>query len=111
MKNDCRNEPKAGRVILALIARQKTPEKMTALYTKYKESGLTVGELRKKASKPKQLDAPVDLTFVDQFYDRIYTLDSDTLTNSQIDLFLVPSPSRGRLGWGWGWSWQLAEIM
>ena len=83
VKNDCRNEPKAGRVILALIARQKTPEKMTALYTKYKESGLTVGELRKKASKPKQLDAPVDLTFVDQFYDRIYALDSDTLTNSQ----------------------------
>ena len=42
-----------------------------------------MGELRKKAPKPKQLDAPVDLTFVDQFYDRIYTLDSDTLTNSQ----------------------------
>jgi ParB family chromosome partitioning protein len=83
VKNDCRNEPKAGRVILALIARQKTPEKMTALYTKYKESGLTVGELRKKASKPKQLDATVDLTFVDQFYDRIYTLDGATLTNSQ----------------------------
>jgi ParB family chromosome partitioning protein len=83
VKNDCRNEPKAGRVILALIARQKTPEKMTALYTKYKESGLTVGELRKKASKPKPLDAPVDLAFVDQFYDRIYTLDSATLTNSQ----------------------------
>jgi hypothetical protein len=56
---------------------------MTALYTKYKESGLTVGELRKKASKPKPLDAPVDLAFVDQFYDRIYTLDSATLTNSQ----------------------------
>ena len=83
MKNDCRNEPKAGRVILALIARQKTPEKMTALCTKYKESGLTVGELRKKASKPKKLDTLVDLTFVDQFYDRIYALDCDTLTNSQ----------------------------
>lgn len=83
VKNDCRNEPKAGRVILALIARQKTPEKMTALYTKYKESGLTVGELRKKTAKPKPLDVPVDLAFVDQFYDRIYTLDSATLTNSQ----------------------------
>jgi hypothetical protein len=56
---------------------------MSALYTKYKESGLTVGELRKKAAKPKVLDTPVDLTFVDQFYDRIYTLDSATLTNSQ----------------------------
>lgn len=83
VKNDCRNEPKAGRVILALIARQKTPEKMSALYSKYKESGLTVGELRKKAAKSKPLDAPVDLTFVDQFYDRIYLLDSSTLTNSQ----------------------------
>jgi ParB family chromosome partitioning protein len=83
VKNDCRNEPRAGRSILNLIARQKTPEKMTALYTKYKESGLTVGELRKKVSKPKQLDAPVDLTFVDQFYDRMYTLDSATLTISQ----------------------------
>ena len=56
---------------------------MTALYTKYKESGLTVGELRKKAAKPKLSEALVDLTFVDQFYDRIYLLDSATLTNDQ----------------------------
>ena len=56
---------------------------MTALYTKYKESGLTVGELRKKAPKPKLTGAMVDLTFVDQFYDRIYLLDSATLTNDQ----------------------------
>ena len=98
VKNDCRNEPKAGRVILALIARQKTPEKMTALYTKYKESGLTVGELRKKAPKPKQLDAPVDLTFVDQFYDRIYLLDSATLTNSQkVSLNLIIVKMRSML--------------
>jgi len=56
---------------------------MTALYTKYKESGLTVGELRKKPAKPKPIGAPVDLTFVDQFYDRIYLLDCATLTNDQ----------------------------
>ena len=98
VKNDCRNEPKAGRSILALIARQKTPEKMTALYTKYKESGLTVGELRKKTSKPKVLDAPVDLTFVDQFYDRIYLLDSATLTNSQkVSLNLIIVKMRSML--------------
>lgn len=83
VKNDCRNEPKAGRSILNLIARQTTPEKMSALYFKYKESGLTVGELRKKTAKPKLTGAPVDLTFVDQFYDRIYLLDSATLTNDQ----------------------------
>ncbi|MFZ4858479.1 MAG: ParB/RepB/Spo0J family partition protein [Desulfuromonadaceae bacterium] len=83
VKDDCRNDPKAGRSILVLIAKQKTPEKMTALYNKYKESGLTVGEIRKKTSKPKLSVASVDLTFVDQFYERIYLLDSETLTNDQ----------------------------
>ena len=83
VKDDCRNEPKAGRTILALIARQKTPEKMAALYTKYKESGLTCGEIRKKAAKPKLTSAQVDLTYVDQFYDRFAMLDSGTLTTDQ----------------------------
>jgi ParB family chromosome partitioning protein len=83
VKDDCRNDPKAGRSILALIARQKTPEKMTALYTKYKESDLTRGEIRKKIAKPKATDTPVDLTFVDQFYDRLYTLDDATLSAEQ----------------------------
>ena len=83
VKDDCRNDPRAGRSILVLIAKQKTPEKMAALYNKYKESGLTVGEIRKKTSKPKLSVASVDLTFVDQFYERIYLLDSETLTNDQ----------------------------
>ncbi len=61
VKDDCRNDPKAGRSILVLIARQKSPEKMAALYTKYKESGLTRGEIRKKSAKPKLAGAPIDL--------------------------------------------------
>jgi ParB family chromosome partitioning protein len=83
VKDDCRNDPKAGRSILVLIAKQKTPEKMTALYSKYKESGLTVGEIRKKTVKPKLTAAAVDLGFVDQFYERIYLLDCAALTNDQ----------------------------
>jgi ParB family transcriptional regulator, chromosome partitioning protein len=83
VKDDCRNDPKAGRSILVLIAKQKTPAKMTALYNKYKESGLTVGEVRKKVAKPKPADAPVDLSFVDQFYDRLYLLENSTLTAEQ----------------------------
>jgi ParB family chromosome partitioning protein len=83
VKNDCRNDPKAARGILTVIARQSTPEKMSALYTKYKESGLTRGEIRKKAAKPKLAGAPIDLTFVDQFYDRLYLLESATLTVEQ----------------------------
>jgi len=83
VKDDCRNDPKAGRSILVLVAKQKTPEKMNALYSKYKASGLTVGEIRKKAAKPKLSVAAVDLGFVDQFYERIYLLDCATLTNDQ----------------------------
>jgi ParB family chromosome partitioning protein len=83
VKDDCRNDPKAGRSILVLIARQKTPEKMTALYTKYKESGLTRGEIRKKTAKPKPADAQIDLAFVDQFYDKLYTLDDTKLSAEQ----------------------------
>lgn len=37
IKDDCRNDPKAMRSILGLIARQKTAEKMTALDAKYKQ--------------------------------------------------------------------------
>ncbi|OHB61449.1 MAG: hypothetical protein A2Y12_02250 [Planctomycetes bacterium GWF2_42_9] len=83
VKDDCRNDPKALRSILTLIARQKTPEKMTDLYTKYKENGLTYGEIRKKTTKPKPADAPLDLTFVDQFYDKLYTLDDTKLSVDQ----------------------------
>jgi len=83
VKDDCRNDPKAGRSILSLIARQKTLEKMTALYTKYKESGLTRGEIRKKSAKPKLAGAPIDLSYVDQFYDRLYLQDSTALTADQ----------------------------
>jgi ParB family transcriptional regulator, chromosome partitioning protein len=83
VKDDCRNDPKAGRSILVLIARQKSPEKMAALYSKYKESGLTRGEIRKKSAKPKLAGAPVDLSYVDQFYDRLYLQDSTALTADQ----------------------------
>lgn len=62
VKDDCRNDPKTARGILAVIARQKTPEKMLALYTKYKESGLTRGEVIKKTA-PKAIKKP--LTAVD----------------------------------------------
>ncbi len=60
VKDDCRNDPKTARGILVEIAKLKTPEKMLALYTKYKESGLTRGEIRKKTttkSAKKQLAA------------------------------------------------------
>jgi ParB family chromosome partitioning protein len=83
VKDDCRNDPKVFRGILRVIARQKTAEKMIALYRKYKESGLTCGEIIKKAAKPKPADAPIDLAFVDQFYNRLDVLDMTKLTAEQ----------------------------
>ena len=86
VKDDCRTDPKTSSSILAEIAKLKTPEKMIALYTKYKASGLTRGEIRKHTAKPKPVDATdavIDLAFVDQFYDRLYTLDAATLSADQ----------------------------
>ncbi len=83
VKDDCRNDPKTSRSILMEIAKAKTAEKMTALYTKYKATGLTRGEIRKQTAKPKPVDAPIDLIFVDQFYDKLYTLDDTRLSAEQ----------------------------
>ncbi|NVN90369.1 MAG: ParB/RepB/Spo0J family partition protein [Desulfuromonadales bacterium] len=85
VKDDCRKDPKAILGILMEIAKQNTPEKMTALYAKYKEKGLTRGEIRKITAKPKPKsdDVPIDLSFVDQFYNRLDVLDITKLSADQ----------------------------
>ncbi len=89
VKNDCRNDPKTARGILAEIAKKKDAATMTALYTKYKESGLTRGEIRKKPSKPKPTGAPVDLSFVSSCAEKIDSLDFAMLDQSQKELLMV----------------------
>ncbi len=71
VKDDCRNDPKSARRILAVIARQKTPEKMIALYQKYKESGLTRGEIIPKPAKPKAPKTPLSPEEVAAFCERL----------------------------------------
>lgn len=83
VKDDCRNDPKAVLGILMEIAKQKTPERMTALYKKYKENGLTRGEIRKIAAKPKPADAPIDIAFVTSCAERLDTMDLTKLTAEQ----------------------------
>ena len=48
IRDDCRNNPKCPRQILIEIARKKQARAMLSLYEKYKERGLTSGELRKE---------------------------------------------------------------
>jgi ParB family chromosome partitioning protein len=89
VKNDCRNEPKTPRWVLVEIAKQATPQRMIALYTKYKESGLTRGEIRKKAPAPKPADAPIDLSFLGVFSQRLDTLDLAKLDAEQKDTVIL----------------------
>jgi ParB family transcriptional regulator, chromosome partitioning protein len=73
VKDDCRNDPKTARGILAVIARLKTPEKMLALYTKYKASGLTRGEVIKKAA-PKAIRKPLTAADVTLWAEKLDTI-------------------------------------
>lgn len=73
VKDDCRNDPKAMRSILSIIARQKTPEKMISLYAKYKENGLTRGEIRKQTA-PKAVRKPLAAADVAAWAERLDTI-------------------------------------
>jgi len=87
VKNDCRNNPKVVRSILKLVARQKTPEKMTASYQKYKENGIVWGEIIPKPAKPKAVArlTPEDLT---AFCERLDLLVVADLSSEQKAAFL-----------------------
>lgn len=89
IKNDCRNDPKAARGILVEIARKKTPAAMTTLYARYKESGLTRGEIRKKSPVVKPGGAPVDLSFVSSCSRKLDLLDLATLNQTQKDSLVL----------------------
>ncbi len=95
VKDDCRNDPKAMRSILGLIARQKTAEKMTALYTKYKESGLTRGEIRKKTT-PKVIKKQLTVADVTGWAEKLDTIViADMTTEQKTALLLEVEKLRG----------------
>jgi ParB family transcriptional regulator, chromosome partitioning protein len=87
VKNDCRSDPKTARGILVEVAKERTPEKMSLLYQKYKASGLTRGEIRKLAVKPKVTDAPIDVGFVSSFTKRLSGIDLAKLDEGQTGPF------------------------
>jgi ParB family chromosome partitioning protein len=92
VKDDCRNDPKAARGVLVVIARQARAEKMVALYTKYKASGLTRGEIIKQAAKPKLPKIPMSAEDIAAFCEKLDVLSDGELTVEQktaINLELV----------------------
>jgi ParB family transcriptional regulator, chromosome partitioning protein len=84
VKNDCRNDPKTARSILVEIAKERTPTRMTALYQRYKASGLTRGEIRAREDKPKKQDAAIDLTFVGTCTKRLAAIEVEKLQQEQM---------------------------
>ncbi len=70
VKDDCRNDPKAARGILTVIARQKSPEKMATMYQKYKANGLTRGEIIKQ-SAPKTVKQAFKAKEIAAFCERL----------------------------------------
>lgn len=88
VKDDCRNNPKAVRSILKLVARQKTPEKMLAQYRKYREKGTVWGEIIPRPAKPKTSPGrltPKDLATLSE---RLDMLLADGLTQEEKAAFL-----------------------
>jgi ParB family transcriptional regulator, chromosome partitioning protein len=84
VKNDCRKDPRAGRRVLAEIAKEPSEKRMTALYQKCKASGLTVGEIKKNTDRvPKHVDAPPDLAFVGAFTKRLTALELEKIDKTQ----------------------------
>lgn len=82
VKDDCRNDPKVSRGILMEIAKEQSAEKMVALYRKYKESGLTRGELRTAKAKPKK-ETSIDLAFVANCAKLLGALELEKLDQTQ----------------------------
>ncbi|MCM0080488.1 ParB/RepB/Spo0J family partition protein [Geomonas sp. Red32] len=84
VKNDCRNDPKVARGILQEIVKAGTAGRMSALYQKYKERGLTRGEIRIRKRAIKQKEAQDEPTFVALFLQRLEALDLDQLAQAEV---------------------------
>lgn len=100
IKDECRTERSASISILVEIAKQPTPQKMTALYEKYKSRGLTRGELRSQRSSLKSEQALMvaartaeevsnDPSFVAKFANRLAGYDIKKLVGGEAEAILI----------------------
>ena len=83
VKDDCRNDRKTSRAILIEIAKQRNPERMGTMYARYRESGLTRGELRVRPRLTRLSSGPPDLQFIGNCAERINALELGALDAAQ----------------------------
>ncbi|MBW2186724.1 MAG: ParB/RepB/Spo0J family partition protein [Deltaproteobacteria bacterium] len=88
IKDECRSNNLVPRGILVEVAKKRKPQTMVALYNKYKERGLTRGEVRKVARKPRTTAPGVAIQSsikqltrkLDQMYELGFNTDEEKLT-------------------------------
>lgn len=83
VKEDCRQDPAVSRKVLAIIAREQTPEKMLALYMKCKANGLTKGELIKPVTRPKPATATLTAEDIAAFCEKLDRFNGTELSEGQ----------------------------
>jgi len=95
VKDDCRNDPKAARGILAEIAKQRTETRMVELYDRYKARGLTRGEIRSNNNKALQKAnaavgaQSIDISFLARCTKLLDAIEIDKIEEAQRDVFVV----------------------
>lgn len=87
IRDECRSNNLVPRGILVEVAKKRSQQKMLALYSKYKERGLTRGEMRKVTRKPQTTTTGAALQIaikqVIRKIDRIYEMGFDTQEEKQ----------------------------
>ena len=83
VKDDCRGDRTTSRAILIEIAKQRSQEKMGAMYARYRESGLTRGEFESRPRLAKNRSGTVDLGFIGNCAERIDALKLGDLDAAQ----------------------------
>lgn len=86
VKDDCRQNSKVARGVLVAIARHRDEKKMEAVYQRYKENGLTAGQLQGK-KRPKLKPEGVDLRFLATCLKKLKAVEVDKLDEAQLGQF------------------------
>lgn len=83
VKDDCRQDPRTSRGVLVEIARQRDPRKMTALYRRCRDNGLTRGEIRTKSARPVRKTTVLNTAFIAACSERLDRIEPQHLATEQ----------------------------
>lgn len=77
VRDECRSNPKCPRSVLVEVAKQKTENRMRALFQSYKKRGLTIQEVRKIARKKRSEEKISHRRFIKLLSSKLGSLPTD----------------------------------